>query len=358
MIVVDGHLDLAFNRLCFGRDVRHSALETRSREGELGKEKWRGFCMVGLPELRRGRVAILFGTIFLAKRDDWDGSGDIDAVTYRDGVEAGRNGRRQLQFYRDLHEESAGFRLLATKEDLAACLEGWKEGRTGDVGIVPLLEGADPIAGPSDLGAWKRDGLRIVGLAWRGTRYSGGTGAPGPLTHDGVALVDELSNEEMILDLSHAAEESFFQAIERFSGPVIASHSNPRALCPGDRQLSDEMIRRIAARDGVIGIVPFNRMLDSSWPGPGAGEVPLHRVAEVAQHLSSVAGTHKIAAIGSDFDGGFGAASAPKGLDTIADLPRIADVLSDARFSDAMIADILGGNWIRLLERALPRSIS
>src|SRR6185503_12442303 len=138
-------------------------------------------------------------------------------------------------------------------------------------------EGADPIAGPADLGAWRRDGLRIVGLAWRGTRYSGGTGAPGPLTRDGHALVDELSREEMILDLSHAAEESFFQAIDRFSGPVIASHSNPRALCPGDRQLSDEMIRRIAARDGVIGIVPFNRMLDSSWPGPGAGEVPLHR---------------------------------------------------------------------------------
>jgi membrane dipeptidase len=74
----------------------------------------------------------------------------------------------------------------------------------------------------------------------------------------------------------------------------------------------------------------------------------------VAQHYATVAGTHKVVALGSDFDGGFGAASTPKGLDTIADLPRIADVLSDARFSDAMIADILGGNWIRLLERALP----
>jgi len=358
MIVVDGHLDIAFNHLCYGRDVRQSALATRDHEGDLGKEKWRGLCMVGLPELRRGRVAILFGTIFLAKREDWDGPGDIDAVTYRDAPEAERNGRRQLEFYRRLHEEKAGFRVLSTQDDLTACLEGWKDGRDGDVGIVPLLEGADPISRPDELGAWKRDGLRIVGLAWRGTRYSGGTGAPGPLTRDGAALVDELSREGVILDLSHAAEESFFQAIDRFSGTVIASHSNPRAVCPGDRQLSDEMIRRIAGRDGVIGIVPFNRMLDSSWTGPGTGEVPLHRVAEVAQHLASVAGTHKIAAIGSDFDGGFGAASAPKGLDTIADLPRIADVLSDARFSDAMIADILGGNWIRLLEKALPRSNS
>jgi membrane dipeptidase len=358
MIVVDGHLDIAFNHLCFGRDVRKSALETRRREGAAGEEKWRGFCMVGLPELRRGRIAILFGTIFLAKREDWDGTGDIDAITYRDAAEAQKNGRRQLRFYRDLHEKGDGFRMIGTAEDLAACLEGWKEGRTGDVGIVPLLEGADPLARPDDVGAWKEDGLRIVGLAWRGTRYSGGTGAPGPLTRDGVALVDELSRANMILDLSHAAEESFFQAIDRFSGPVIASHSNPRALCPGDRQLSDEMIRRIAARDGVIGIVPFNRMLDSTWSGPGAPRVPLQKVADVAQHLSAVTGSHKIAAIGSDFDGGFGAASAPKGLETIADLPRIADALSDARFSDAMIGDILGGNWIRLLEKALPRSAS
>jgi membrane dipeptidase len=358
MIVVDGHLDIAFNHLCYGRDVRQSARATRDREGDLGKEKWRGLCMVGLPELRRGRVAILFGTIFLAKREDWDGPGDADAITYRNAAEAEKNGRRQLQFYRDLHEERAGFRVLATAEDLAACLEGWKDGQTGDVGIIPLLEGADPISTPENTGAWREDGLRIVGLAWRGTRYSGGTGAPGPLTRDGAALVDVLSREKMILDLSHAAEESFFQAIDRFSGPLIASHSNPRALCPGDRQLSDEMIRRIASRDGVIGIVPFNRMLDSTWPGPGAARVPLERIAEVAQHLAGVAGTHKIVAIGSDFDGGFGAASAPQGLDTIADLPRIGDVLSDARFSDAMIADILGGNWIRLLEKALPRSAS
>jgi membrane dipeptidase len=358
MILVDGHLDIAFNHLCYGRDPRISALETRKREGVLGEEKSRGFCMVGLPELRRARVAIVFGTIFLAKRKDWEGPGNVDLVTYKDDAEAERNGREQLQFYRTLNDERDGFRLIGTSEDLTSCLEGWKGESVGDVGIVPLLEGADPIRRPEELESWMEEGLRIVGLAWRSTRYAGGTGEPGPLTPAGIELVDALAERGLILDLSHAAEESFFEAIDRFSGTVIASHSNPRALCPGDRQLTDEMIRRLAAREGVIGIVPYNRMLDASWNGPGMPRVPLERVAQAAHHFAQVAGTHRIVAIGSDFDGGFGAASAPRGLDTIADLPRIADTLSDAKFSDAMIADILGGNWIRLLERALPRSSS
>jgi membrane dipeptidase len=116
------------------------------------------------------------------------------------------------------------------------------------------------------------------------------------------------------------------------------------------------MIRRLAHRDGVIGIVPFNRMLDSEWPGPGSARTPLRRVAEAVVHVAEVAGTHRAVAIGSDFDGGFGALSAPHGLDTIADLPRLADALSDEGFADAMIADVLGGNWIRVMKRALPQA--
>lgn len=356
MILVDGHLDIAFNRLCFGRDPRRSALETREREGALAEEPWRGRAMVGLPELRAGRVAVVFGTIFLARREDWTGTGDADAISYGDDADAEAKGLRQLDVYRALHEDGSGFRLIATREDLAAVLDGWKDGKTGDVGIVPLLEGADPIRKASDVATWKERGLRLVGLAWKRTRAAGGTGAPGPLTDFGRDLVDAMTENNLILDLSHAAEESFFEAIDRHAGRVIASHSNPRALCPGDRQLSDVMIRRLASRDGVIGIVPFNRMLESGWAGVGSVRTPLRRVAEAISHVAEVAGTHRAVAIGSDFDGGFGSASAPQGLETIADLPRIADTLSDAGFADAMIEDVLGRNWIRVLERSLPRA--
>jgi membrane dipeptidase len=246
--------------------------------------------------------------------------------------------------------------MVRTREDLSAVLEGWNGDAPGDVGIVVLMEGADPIRTPDDVPVWHDEGVRIVGLAWKRTRYSGGTGTPGPLTAEGRGLVDALSEHGVMLDLSHAAEEAYFEALDRFSGIVIASHANPRALCPGDRQLSDEMIRRLVHRDGVVGIVPFNRMLDPGWSGPGAPRIPLQRVAEAILHVAEVAGTHRAVAIGSDFDGGFGALSAPAGLDTVADLTRIADALSDAGLADAMIEDVLGGNWIRILKRALPQA--
>ncbi len=354
MILVDGHLDIAFNRLCFGRDPRRSALETRQREGPLADEKWRGHAMVGLPELQSGRVAVVFGTIFLARRADWDGP-SADQITYNDEIEAEGRGRQQLRVYRELDEERDGFRMVRTREDLTAVLDGWKGGAVGDVGIVVLMEGADPIRQATDVPEWFDEGVRMVGLAWKGTRYSGGTGVPGPLTPEGRGLVDALGEHGVVLDLSHAAEESFYEALDRFSGIVIASHANPRALCPGDRQLSDDMIRRLAHRDGVIGIVPFNRMLEAGWPGPPAPRTPLRRVAEAILHVAEVAGTHRAVAIGSDFDGGFGALSAPQGLDTIADLPRIADALSDVGLADPMIEDVLGGNWLRVLKRALPQ---
>ncbi len=358
MILVDGHLDIAFNRLCYGRDPRQSALETRRREGPLADEPSRGLCMVGLPELRRARVAVVFGTIFLARRADWSGSGAAEQITYTDEIDADGKARLQLDVYEALDAERGGFRRIATREDLSALLEGWKDGATGDVGIVTLMEGADPIRRPADVAEWKRNGVRIVGLSWKRTRYAGGTGAPGALTSAGRELVDALGESGVVLDLSHAAEESFYEALDRHPGRVIASHSNPRALCPGDRQLSDDMIRRLVARDGVIGIVPYNRMLEAGWPGSGAPRVPLRRVAEAMRHVAEVGGTHRAVAVGSDFDGGFGAASAPEGLETIADLPRLADSLSDAGFADAMIHDMLGGNWIRVLERSLPRAVA
>jgi membrane dipeptidase len=355
VILVDAHLDLAFNHFCFGRDIRLSALETRRREGEKAKERWRGACMVGLPELRAGRVGVVFSTIFLAPESAKPEAGDAAAVSYASPEEAERLGARQLAYYRRLADESAeDFRVVGSRADLAFVLDGWRDGATGTIGLVPLMEGADPIRDPDDAAAWFERGVRIVGLAWRRTRYAGGTGAPGPLTEAGRRLVRALDESGFILDLSHAAEESFFEALDAFEGPAIASHSNPRALCPGDRQLSDAMIRRLASRGGVIGLVPFNRLLLEGWADRGRPPVPLSRVAEAVHHVVDAASSYEAAAIGSDFDGGFGAEAAPEGLDTIADLPRLADALADRGFPDGAIRGILGENWIRFLERSLP----
>src|SRR5437773_11619325 len=108
-------------------------------------------------------------------------------------------------------------------------------------------------------------GVRIVGLAWARTRYSVGTGEPGPLTPEGRRLLDVMSELGLILDLSHASDESFLEALDRFQGTAIVSHANARALLKDyprpERMLTDEMIERVAEAGGVIGVVPFNRFL-------------------------------------------------------------------------------------------------
>ncbi|GJM44989.1 MAG: peptidase [Gemmatimonadota bacterium] len=351
MIIVDGHLDLGFNYLGVGRDPRDSALLIREREGDLAKQPFRGQCMVGLPEMQRGGVRIVFPTLFLARKRDNLPVDRPASVTYETAEEAERCGRMQLEFYQRLaDDEKNPFRMIGTRADLESVLAAEEP----PIGFVPLMEGADPIVVPEDAPVWFERGIRIVGLAWRSTRYSGGTSEPGPLTEAGRALVPALDRAGIILDLSHAAEESFFEALDLYERPPIASHSNPRKICPGDRQLSDEMIRRIAARGGVIGSVPFNWMLQEGWKESGCPAVPLSRVAEAIHHVTQVAGTHHAAAIGSDLDGGFGAESAPEGLDTIADLPRLAEVLADVSFTDEQIFDILGRNWIRFLKENLP----
>ena len=100
------------------------------------------------------------------------------------------------------------------------------------------MEGADPIRAPKESLEWFRSGVRIIGPAWRRTRYSGGTGEPGPLSPEGRELMGEMESLGFILDTSHMAEQSFFDALDLFHGHVIASHSNCRTFTPTDRRAS------------------------------------------------------------------------------------------------------------------------
>src|SRR5205085_9805413 len=123
------------------------------------------------------------------------------------------------------------------------------------VGMIIAMEGADPITSPGDAERWFVEGVRCVGLAHYGrSAYAVGTGDDGPLTPAGVELLKEFERLGMILDLTHSSDQSFFQALDVFHGPVLASHNNCRALVPGDRQFSDEQINKIVARTGVIGV--------------------------------------------------------------------------------------------------------
>ena len=181
-----------------------------------------------------------------------------------------------------------------------------------------------------------------------------GTGQPGPLTDEGRQLLKQLDALGIIHDTSHLAEESFWQLLDCATGPVIASHSNCRAIVPGDRHLSDPMIKAIARRDGMIGINVYDKFL---LPPDEYGQrrVTLADVVRHITHVCQLIGNVRHVGIGTDMDGGLGRDQIPTELTTIADLSRIGDALCAARFSDANIRSILSDNWLRFFQRTLPR---
>ena len=169
------------------------------------------------------------------------------------------------------------------------------------------------------------------------SRYAVGTGDDGPLTREGVQLLKEFEQLGMILDATHLSDTSFFQALDIFHGPVLASHNNCRALVPDGRQFSDEQIRMLIERDAVIGSALDAWMLFPGWVrGQTSREVVgLEAVADHIDHVCQLAGNHRHAAIGSDLDGGFGTEQSPVGMDRISDLQDLGEILARRGYADA-----------------------
>ena len=276
-LIVDAHLDMAYNALTWKRDYHRSAHWTREQESEdSAAAKHNGLCTVGLPELTRGRIGVVFGTIFCQPSTHRMSAHEI---TYNDAREAHAQGMAQLDFYRRwADDDPEHIRLIGTQRDLDAVVSQWtadnghptaapkpgsavlkRDPGPRQIGIVPLMEGADPILEPKELERWVERGLRIVGPAWDTTRYAGGTWAGGGLSHLGHELLDMMAEFNVILDVSHLSQQALMEALDAFRGEhVIATHSNPRRFIQTDRHLPDEAIERIAERKGVMGVVLFN----------------------------------------------------------------------------------------------------
>jgi membrane dipeptidase len=355
MIVVDAHEDIAYNALAFGRDYRTSALKIRVQEAGSDTPARNGTATVGLPDALLGRVALTFATLFVAPRTRQTQPWDI--LSYSDPAEAYTLASRQMDYYERLADEHEKINLVRTQAELNAVLASWEPGkeiRDHQVGLVILMENADPILEPKQFEEWYERGVRLVGPAWQATRYCGGTGAPGPLTDLGRELLDVLAAFNVILDLSHMAEASFLEAVDRYEGVLIASHSNPRRFRSSDRHLSDDMIRRLAERDGVMGIVLYNAFLTNDWDRQV--RLPFSVIPDAIDYVCQLTGSAAHVGIGSDFDGGFGRESIPQGLDTVGDLLRIADALRERGYTEADITAIMGGNMIRKLRQTLPEN--
>jgi membrane dipeptidase len=362
-IIIDSHQDIAFNILNYGRDYTRSALETRRIESGTDIPARNGDATTGWPEYQRGQVAVIFSTLYASPAKSRDAA---DLVWYSDYESAHRMYRAQIDVYRKLTDSHPDkFRLISSRRELDPVIEHWsqplKETESGHpVGMIYLMEGADGIRSPRELADWYEWGLRLIGLAWAGTRYCGGTGDPGPLTDEGRKLISAMAEYNFILDLSHMDEAAAYESLDRYEGPVMATHSNCAALMKGsdtNRHLPDGVIRGLIERNGVIGVIPLNTFLKVGWirkSGSRREEVPLDALIAHIDYICQLAGNANHAAIGSDFDGGFGLQSIPPELDTIADLQVIASRLIARGYSETDAANILGGNWLRFLREHLP----
>ena len=348
MIVFDAHLDLAWNALNWNRDLRLSVAEIRRSEASM-KEEHRGANTVCFPELRRGEVAICLATI-LARTTPLQET----LLDYRSQEIASAMGHGQRAYYRIMEEEGE-LRSLRNGSDIEKHLAVWRSGSRKAIGYILSMEGADPILSPGDAARWWDEGLRVVGISHFGEGvYAHGTSSPGGIKAKGFELLKAFEELGIILDTTHLTDRGFWQALEVFPGPVLASHNNCRALVPGDRQYSDEQLRALIQRGAVIGSALDSwMMLPGYKPGKTDNtQVKLQMIVAHIDHICQLAGNSTHAAIGSDLDGGFGREQSPADLDTIADLQRLPDMLKQKGFSETDIEGVTHGNWLRFFRKA------
>lgn len=355
MLIVDGHEDLAYNVLVDGRDYLASAHATRAAEVGGPVPEGNGICMLGLPEWLNGGVGIVFATLTAIPRE----RANHGEPGYPNAESAHQLALAQLNIYQQWAEQHPQITVITHRHHLNQVIASWDAHRADDIdrrliGLVILIENADVIRQPNEVAFWFAQGVRIIGPAWHSNRYTGSSLDPGPLTDQGRELLAAMDRHGMILDVSHMADEAIEEALDRYQGAVVATHANPRRLVAMQRQLSDAVIQRIAERDGVIGIMPVNWALDPDWRQHRTkARVHLDAVVDAIDIVRELTGGVDQIGVGTDFDGGQGAECAPAELDTIADLPKLADALTRRGYGANDVDAIIGGNWLRLLRTHL-----
>jgi membrane dipeptidase len=348
MLLFDGHLDLAMNALDWNRDLGLSVAETRRAETGM-TQKGRGRGTVSFPEMRAGEVGLCIATVIA--RVHVPGN---PLPGYRTPEIAFAAAQGQLAWYRMLEEQGV-LRLLEDAAALDAHLRDWESNPAAPLGVILTMEGADPLVYPEQVHRWRADGLRALGLSHYGVgRYAYGTSTPGPLTDLGRAVLPEARAAGLVLDLTHLADEAFWQALELWDGPIQCSHQACRALVPGDRQMDDDQLRAVIQRGGVVGAPLDAWMLTPGWVRGETGNeaCSLEMFVDHIQHVCELAGNSRHAAIGTDLDGGYGQEQTPHDLDTIADLQRLPGLLRARGFDDEDVRNVMHGNLVRLFRTA------
>jgi len=214
--------------------------------------------------------------------------------------------------------------------------------REGKVAAVMSIENGDALgADVAVLEEFYRQGVRMMGLTWNPSNALG-DGALGR-QHDGLtdlgrSVLRRMEELGVVVDVSHLSEQSFWDALRSTRGPIIASHSNAAALHMHPRNLTDEQLRAIAQRGGVVGVNFYAGFL---------GAATLDRVLDHIDYLAKVMGVDHVA-LGSDYDG---IPQAPAGLEDVSKLPKLTAGLQRRGYTTEQIHKILGSNALRVFRQ-------
>lgn len=350
MLIFDAHLDMAWNALEWNRDLMSPVREIRRFERHFS-DIIPGDCTVSWVELKRGGVGLIIATLLprLHRKDK--------PLTFPQSREAAYGlAHGQLAYYHAMTARGV-IRPIENRTALEEHVRQWQSTDTENlpIGYILSMEGSPPILSPSQIPEWYEAGLRILGPAHYGpSPYCFGTGSEGGFNAEGKQLLRELDNVGMLLDVTHLADESFWDALEVFQGPVLASHHNCRALVPGDRQLNDDQIKALIQRGAVIGASFDCWMIQAGWK-IGVSDpscVSMEMIVDHIDHICQLAGNAKHCGLGTDLDGGFGKEQTPCDLDTIADLGEVASILERRGYSRDDIERIMARNFIDFFRRA------
>lgn len=313
LTVVDSHCDTILEWVNRGRD-----LTVRGAEGH-----------VDLPRLAAGGVDVQFFACYIEPQFKPD-RGLPRALELVDAVHrlaAANPDRMEIAYNRaDIDRIVASGRLAAV-----LAIEG---GEGLGFGQEPQVLAA--------VRALHRLGVRLLTLTWNERNLladgagEGRTG--GGLSSLGVAVVREMNRIGMIVDVSHLSVAGFWQTLEVSEKPVMASHSNARALCDHRRNLSDVQLQALAKAGGLVGVtfVP-------SFLAGDPEDATLDSVVAHVDHIAALIGPEHIG-IGSDFDG---IARGPRGLEDAARFPALTEALLRRGYSEEQVRGIMGGNHLR-----------
>jgi len=370
MWIFDAHLDLALNGVDWNRDLRQSVDDIRAQETALQMtDKGRCHNTLSFPELRIAKVPVCLTTLLARQEQPIDHSfGWTSPQTCYAMAHA------HLAYYRAM--ERAGYlKMLKTKSDLRSHWDRYTQSEQAleavgvtsaskskiedrvPLGFILTMEGADPVLTPDTIYEFHEAGLRALGLTHYGTnRYGGGTRSEVGLSLDAIELLKHCEQLGITVDVTHLSDVAFWQVIERFGGKIHASHQNARAICDWQRQFSDDQIKAVIDRGGVLGVALDIIMMQNGYVrGLSKNEATLEVAVDQICHVRDLAnGSVAHVGIGTDLDGGYGYEQTPADLNKYRDVQKLVSMLLARGFSEQQVQSVFYGNWLRFFDEALP----